>query len=421
MHLTALPLLLTCAGIAQAVTFTKMDEKPGIMDNGTFGPEVEIVHLYYDIGPIGITVAKNSRAFITYNRGDLADFPRTLGEITGQKTEVAYPNQEWNSPPTLVNTTTGRALGASYDNHFVNVQAVVLDPMDRMWILDTGRPGFNGSNLLATPGGPKLMGFDITTNATTPFKVITFPENVLPPDGYLNDIRFDLRANYTGMSEGVAYIADSGACSIIVVNLATGESWRHLDRTEATIPYARFLPTFFGIPTYAANKMVPGFHAEDAGGDGGADGIAISNDGQFIYFTTIASRTLWRVETSALRVNPADDNLAWIRAANSLTNLGESGGQVDGLESDDTGLIYVSSPEHNAIFTFDPTTNLINPFVRSPVIAWPDTLSVADDGFMYFNLNQLFLGPAFYNGSDLRTKPYALARVKIPGKKIRLM
>jgi sugar lactone lactonase YvrE len=399
-----------------------MDAKPGIMDNGTYGPEVEIVHLYHEIGPIGITVAANSRAFITYNRGDLADFPRTLGEIVTNTTEVAFPNQEWNSPPTLVNTTTGRALGASYNNHFINVQAAVLDPKDRLWILDTGRPGFNGSNLMATPGGPKLMGFDIASNATDPFKIITFPETVLPPDGYLNDIRFDLRANYTGFPEGVAYIADSGACSIIVVDLATGESWRHLDRTEATIPYARFLPVFFGIPTYAAApNNNPAFHAEDAGGNGGADGIAISNDGRFIYFTTIASRTLWRVETAALRVNPRLDNTAWIKAANSLTNLGESGGQVDGLESDDTGLIYVSSPEHNAIFTFNPETELIEPFVRSPVIAWPDTMSVADDGFMYFNLNQLFLGPAFYNGSDHRTKPYALARVKIPGKKIRLM
>ncbi len=52
-------------------------------------------------------------------------------------------------------------------------------------------------------------------------------------------------------------------------------------------------------------------------------GLAISADGQFIYFTPLASHDLYRVETSALRVNPADDNLAFIRAANSVQYLGQ--------------------------------------------------------------------------------------------------
>ena len=52
-------------------------------------------------------------------------------------------------------------------------------------------------------------------------------------------------------------------------------------------------------------------------------GFAISADGEFIYFTPLASRSLYRVETSALRVNQADDKLAFIRAANSVQFLGE--------------------------------------------------------------------------------------------------
>ena len=96
------------------------------------------------------------------------------------------------------------------------------------------------------------------------------------------------------------------------------------------------------------------------------------------------------------------------------------GGQADGLESDTTGKIYLSSPEQNSITTYDPTTGLVSPFVRSPIIAWPDTLSVANDGFLYFTLNQLWLGPAFQDGVDKRVKPFALARVKIDGKRIEL-
>jgi hypothetical protein len=44
------------------------------------------------------------------------------------------------------------------------------------------------------------------------------------------------------------------------------------------------------------------------------------------------------------------------------------------MESDNTGKIYISSPEHNAINTFDPSTGLVSVFVRSPMLAWPDTL-----------------------------------------------
>ena len=50
------------------------------------------------------------------------------------------------------------------------------------------------------------------------------------------------------------------------------------------------------------------------------------------------------------------------------------GGQADGLESDSTGKIYLTSPEHNSINTFDPSTGLVSPFVRNPIMAWPDTL-----------------------------------------------
>lgn len=96
------------------------------------------------------------------------------------------------------------------------------------------------------------------------------------------------------------------------------------------------------------------------------------------------------------------------------------GGQADGLESDTTGTVYLSSLEHNSINTYDPSTGLVSPFVRSPIIAWPDTLNVAEDGFLYFTLNQLWLSPVFQNGTDKRVPPFALARVPINGTRISL-
>lgn len=171
------------------------------------------------------------------------------------------------------------------------MQAAVIDAKDRLWALDNGRPVVNSDNLPAAPGGPKLIGFDLSNNTTEPFQTITFPESVLPATGYLNDVRFDLRSNVTTSGKGVAYIADSGGSrtiiahlltlqlttggfGIIVVDLGTGKSWRHLDRLYEVSARSRFLPTLQGIPTYSSTPLSPSFHFETAGGGGGCDGTS---------------------------------------------------------------------------------------------------------------------------------------------------
>jgi len=52
---------------------------------------------------------------------------------------------------------------------------------------------------------------------------------------------------------------------------------------------------------------------------------------------------------------------------------------------------------------------------QSSEIQWPDTLSVASDGYLYFTANQLDRQAGFHEGKDLRKKPYKLLRIKIDG------
>jgi hypothetical protein len=63
-----------------------------------------------------------------------------------------------------------------------------------------------------------------------------------------------------------------GAFGIIVVDLGTGESWRHLNQLHEVTPTSRFLPTLFGVPTFLRTPLSPSFHYENAGGGGGCDG-----------------------------------------------------------------------------------------------------------------------------------------------------
>ena len=68
-----------------------------ISDPGTFGPPIEIVHLYYDEWPTGIAVAADGRKFSNYPPGfDPNDSNYTVAELTSNNTETPYPSAEIN-------------------------------------------------------------------------------------------------------------------------------------------------------------------------------------------------------------------------------------------------------------------------------------------------------------------------------------
>lgn len=126
----------------------------------------------------------------------------------------------------------------------------MLDAKDRLWILDTGRAQLeDGTLVLASYGGPKLVGVDISTNSV--IKTIVFPTTVAFGDSHLNDLRFDLRPSVSESGEGVAYITDSsseGRNRIIIVDLGTGKSWRHLDNIAEVSAERGFVPYVWGRP-----------------------------------------------------------------------------------------------------------------------------------------------------------------------------
>jgi sugar lactone lactonase YvrE len=79
--------------------------------------------------------------------------------------------------------------------------------------------------------------------------------------------------------------------------------------------------------------------------------------------------------------------------------------------------VYLGDYEHDAIRrrNLDGT---IETLVHDPRVLWPDTLSLAADGYLYFTANQVERQPSFHNGQDLRQKPYVLFRVKVDGTRI---
>lgn len=344
---------------------------------------IEVVAALDGPMPTGVAVSRTGRIFINYPRwGDPVEF--TVAELSEGKTH-AYPDAEIN-----------QLQPEQAADHFISVQSVVIDSNDRLWILDTGRP----PNQLPVVGGPKLVGVDLNTNKV--FKKILFPPNVALPTTYLNDIRFSLHRG----PEGAAFISDSspdGANGIIVVNLASGKSWRRLHDHPSTKAEKNFLPIVEGRPLMGrAPGRVPAYMTV------GADGIALPLDGKLLYYCPLSGRGLFSVPIGALLDEQASDE----DVGHTVIAYGQRGFASDGLEADAQGRLYFTDYEHNAILRRDLEGHY-ETIAADDRILWPDTLALAADGYLYFTANQLHRQASFHEGHDLRVPPYALFRVRV--------
>lgn len=343
--------------------------------------EVEQVATFTGAMPTGVTVAPNGRIFVNFPRwGD--DVPFTVAEVRGGKT-VAYPDPAINRGDAADPATT-----------LISVQSVVADARNRLWVLDTAAPGFKPP----VAGGAKLVAVDLATDKVV--RTIVLPTDVVLPTTYVNDVRFDLGQG----KEGVAYITDSslsGPGGIIVVDLATGTALRRLSGHPSTSPDPDFQPVVEGEKLMARppNGAPAPFRVA-------SDGIALSADGQTLYYCALSSRHLYAVPTALLR----DASVSEAELAAAVTDLGEKGAS-DGLEADDKGRVYASDYENNSIHRL--ADGQWTTIAQHPRMLWPDTLSIGTDGYLYFTANQLHRQPGFHEGRDLRQKPYELLRVKI--------
>jgi sugar lactone lactonase YvrE len=417
-------LAATVALVCGQVTYPNIPSTILRTDNGTYGNPIEEVHYYYDQWPIGLAVSSTGRLFVCYTRGQYA---YTLGEAVNKTAEVPYPSAELNLPVSALNTSyNGIPFGSANASGLISVQALYITPQtaerdETLWALDTGRASIidsQGKNTLpyAQPGGPKLVGISLSNNSI--YETFTLPPDVHYPDSYMNDVRFDLRANATSGGKGVAYIVDSsdeGRPGFIMLDLGSGESWRRLTQDPSVLRVDDDVPSYQGHPFYqrSVGQSVSTLRE-------GLDGIQISPDGKTIYYSPLTGNFLYSVPTANLLARDEDDPLAERAAKNNVSNLGQRGGNANGFEGDSNGLVYQLIPEHNAIYYYDPSDLQTHGYVRDPRILWPDSASVAEDGYLYMNINQLPYQPMWNNGQDLRVHPGAVLRAKLPngGSKI---
>lgn len=356
--------------------------------------DFELVTLFYDSMPIGVVVSKQGRIFISY--------PRLVDEVEFTVAELKQPDQKDGQPVPYPNAEIHQRDSAPPSERLLSVQGMTLDARDRLWLLDHGKIMVNP----VPPGGAKLVGIDLQRNEI--FQKIVFPESIASDKSTLNDVRVDLRWGDRGM----AFITDSsgkGPNGIVVADLASGRSWRKLNNHPSTKAVEGFLPMVEGQPLMVRQPGKPPSHINT-----GSDGIALSGDGERLFYCPLASRHLYSVSIKAL----VDEQMPQEQVAETVIDHGEKGAS-GGMVSDAKNRLYVTNYENNAILRHlsDGTLETV---VHDPRVLWPNSLFVAQDGYLYFTVDQWNRNPKYHNGQDLREKPYSLFRIRIDAQTVLL-
>ena len=295
-------------------------------------------------------------------------------EVTSANSAVPFPNEEWNS----------WQPGEDGSNKWVCVQSVYVDDANYLWVLDPAAPYLNGVYKHAY----KLVKFNLQTNTIE--RIYRF-NYVADKGSYLNDVRVDTAINF-------AYITNSNEGGIVVVDLTTGKMRQVLQGDPSVIASPFQHLTFFGKELKTDFGQPVTFNS---------DGIALTPNGQYLYYKSISDDRLYRIATKYLR----NFSLTAAQLSSHVQFMGHYT-TTDGMIFDKKGNLYLGDVEHFRIVRIMPDGTM-HQIVQDPRLVWPDSYSISTDGYLYVSCSQIQLQPE-YNFTDQQPPtPYTIYRIKI--------
>ncbi len=334
-------------------------------------PILEEVAAFPNQQVTGVAVSQEGRVFVNFPFWS-DKHSISVAEVSKDGKPKAFPNESWNrkdGPP---------------DKRWVCVQSVFVDDANTLWVLDPASPKMEG----VVKGGPKLVKINLGDNSVT--DVISFDESIAPKDSYLNDVRIDTKS-------GHAFITDSGAKALVVVDLKTRKSRRLLENQPSTTAEKVEL-VVDGIKLIdPKTKKTPEIHA---------DGIALDLEKGTLYFRPMTGHSVYKVSTADLK-NPDFSSEALAAKVTKLLETPASDGMLEGPE----GWIYNAAFEKNAIVRFDPEGKM-QTVIQDAALQWPDSLSWGPDGELYITTSQIHRMPKFNQGEDKQKGPFMVYRLR---------
>lgn len=314
----------------------------------------------FDHQVTGVTVASDGRIFVNFPRWN-EDTPVSVAEVLPDGSIKPYPDEQWNA------WRNARMGELSAGDHFVCVQSVFADRRGSLWIVDPSAP--NAEKTIKN--GPKIVQIDLATNKVK--RVFAIGADVAGAASYLNDIRIAPDGRF-------AYLTDSGSPGgLVVLSIESGQAWRVLSDDPST----QFDPTVVvhtdGRALRRPDGRQPLFNA---------DSLALSKDGEVLYWQALTGKTLYRIKTSSLQSAAAAGQAQPEKVATTEP--------ADGLWTGENDEIYLSSIADNAIKIVNPANGSVQSVLTDSRLRWPDTFSQGPDGAIYVTASHIQDSPWFH-------------------------
>ncbi|UAK24917.1 SMP-30/gluconolactonase/LRE family protein [Sphingomonas nostoxanthinifaciens] len=309
---------------------------------------------------------------------------------------ISFPRSAFDHPgPRLGLWRDGKLTAwpdAAAQAQFVSPLGMTIDARGRLWLLDEGIvAGAHGAPR------PHLFAIDPATRRIVEDIALVAPG--APTGTAVNDIRIDL----THGSAGTAYISDISGDhpGIIVVDLATRAARHLLTGAPQVSPVPGFAMMVDGdLKRY--DPRHPNFAV------GAIDGIVLSADKKWLYWSPLAGRRLYSLPT-ALLADPATTEAA-LRAA--IRDEGEVG-VADGMAAGADGSLFFTDLERHAIERLWPDGHL-STVARDPRLIAPDSIALTNGG-MFVTVGQWSRLPSYHDGRDLVERPWLVVHIDAPG------
>jgi hypothetical protein len=255
----------------------------------------------------GVKVSKSGDIFVCVPRW-MSGVPSSLNKLVANPNGPGYVLAPWPSWEFNALNSTGSLRYA---------QSMIIDSNNLMWIPDVGRINFFDSDSSLITNGPAAL-FVVNITDGVVLSTYYFPEEVVPfNNSFINDIVLD-------EVNGYAYFSNTyGNGGIVVYDINRNIS--HMFTAQCTERNSSY--------DFCVNEICYG---TDGIGDSPSDGIALSSDNKFLYFSSVQGPTLYMIETVYLW----NFDMSNANFESKVVLLGQKAGCSDGLLFLGTSLFY---------------------------------------------------------------------------------